>query len=54
MNNKKAYIPPCIEVSYIQLEHGIAAGSYNVTPVSSGQFITDEYEQMEEDVELIW
>lgn len=54
MSLKKTYTPPTIEVSYIRLEHSLAAGSNNVNPVNSGQFITDEYEQQDEDFDIVW
>lgn len=29
---KEAYVPPIIEVTFVEMEHGIAAGSAQVTP----------------------
>ncbi|WP_166336223.1 hypothetical protein [Sphingobacterium chungjuense] len=54
MSLKKAYTPPTIEVAYIRLEHSFVAGSNNVTPVNSSEFITDEYEQQDEDFDIVW
>lgn len=51
---KRKYVPPTIEVEYIELESCLAAGSNSVQPIKGNQFITDEYEQMEEFSDISW
>lgn len=39
----KKYSPPKVEISFIEMEQGIAAGSASIVPPNSNKQVTDEW-----------
>ena len=50
IEKKREYVPPHIEVSFVEMEQGIAAGSAMTRPGNGNDQITEEWE-FEQDVE---
>ncbi|WP_179124316.1 hypothetical protein [Elizabethkingia miricola] len=49
---KKAYVPPIIEVTFVEMEHGIAAGSAQAIPQQSTT--TETWDEQDQSGTLDW
>ncbi|HFK5568362.1 TPA: hypothetical protein ACG0AO_000136 [Elizabethkingia meningoseptica] len=55
VTKKREYIPPCIAISFIEMEEGIAAGSAFFKPVGPNGEVNEEWDTMdEEDINVDW
>jgi len=52
---KKEYFPPKVEVVFITMENGIAAGSATLSPIDpNGGSVKEEWDSVDQSGELDW